>query len=206
MDLVLPVILTVIILFAIFALLALGWRNRLKRQAGIDPLPQVPAGRGAPLLAVPGQYVATTTAGDWLDRVSVHQLGLRTNAVMEVDSDGVLISRNGAADLWIAAGALSEVRTESGMAGKFVERDGLVVLSWKLGATAVDTGFRTREAAAKKPLLAALAALAEPADRTEQSDQAGRTDQSDPAGRTDPAAPAGPAEPSTEQTPHGKNS
>ena len=32
------------------------------------------------------------------------------------------------------------------MAGKFVEKDGLLVLSWMLGGHELDTGFRTRHA------------------------------------------------------------
>ena len=37
-----------------------------------------------PLAAAEGQYVATTTAGDWLDRIAVHGLGIRTNAELSV--------------------------------------------------------------------------------------------------------------------------
>ena len=46
-----------------------------------------------------------------------------------------------------------------GMTGKFVEKEGLVILTWRLGALGVDTGFRTRHAAHKAQLLAAAAAL-----------------------------------------------
>ncbi len=42
------------------------------------------------------------------------------------------------------------------MAGKFVEKDGLLVLSWMLGTRELDTGFRTRNAADKTLLLNAL--------------------------------------------------
>ncbi len=35
------------------------------------------------------------------------------------------------------------------MAGKFVEKDGLLVLTWILGTHELDTGFRTRRAADK---------------------------------------------------------
>jgi hypothetical protein len=161
MDKVLPTILIVLLTLAVFALLAAGWRNRLRRQADVAPLPDVPAGLREPDLAVEGQYVATTTAGDWLDRLAVHSLGLRTNAVVELHGPDVLIRRSGAPDLFLAADRLDGVRLERGMAGKFVEADGLVVLSWRLGTNAVDTGFRTRHAADKKPLLAALTALTE---------------------------------------------
>jgi hypothetical protein len=46
------------------------------------------------------------------------------------------------------------------MAGKFVEKDGLAVLTWSLGGTLVDTGFRTRRAEDKARLVAAVQAVA----------------------------------------------
>ena len=151
--------LTLVLAFVVIGLMGLGWRNRLKRQSGVAALPEIPAGLGTPVLSVAGTYVATTSAGDWLDRIAVQSLGLRTNATVDVFDDGVLITRSGAPDVYIAAGALAEIRLESGMAGKFVEKDGLVVLSWTLGDTPVDTGFRTRAAAEKTPLRLALEKL-----------------------------------------------
>ena len=143
----------------IFALLAVGWRNRLRRQADVGPLPGVPAGLGAPLAAADGQYVASTTAGDWLDRIAVHNLGIRTNAELSVHPEGVLFDRSGAAPVFIPAARLTGVRQESGMAGKFVEKDGLLVVSWMLGARELDSGFRTRHAEDKTTLLNALQEL-----------------------------------------------
>ncbi|AOT04748.1 PH-like domain-containing protein [Arthrobacter sp. U41] len=140
----------------IFAMLAVGWRNRLRRQADVDPLPEIPAELGAPLAAADGQYVASTTAGDWLDRIAVHNLGIRTNAELSVHPEGVLFDRSGAGPVFIPAARLTGVRQESGMAGKFVEKDGLLVLSWMLGTRELDSGFRTRHAEDKTTLLNAL--------------------------------------------------
>ena len=140
----------------IFALLAVGWRNRLRRQADVDPLPEIPAELGAALAVADGQYVASTTAGDWLDRIAVHNLGIRTNAELSVHPQGVLFDRSGAGPVFIPAASLTGVRQESGMAGKFVEKDGLLVLSWMLGSRELDSGFRTRHAEDKTTLLNAL--------------------------------------------------
>ena len=140
----------------IFALLAVGWRNRLRRQADVDPLPGIPAELGAALAVADGQYVASTTAGDWLDRIAVHNLGIRTNAELSVHPEGVLFDRSGAGPVFIPAASLTGVRQESGMAGKFVEKDGLLVLSWMLGSRELDSGFRTRHAEDKTILLNAL--------------------------------------------------
>lgn len=156
---ILPGILTLLIVAVAFALMWWGWRNKLKRQGNVGELPTVPADLGAALISVPGQYVVTTSAGDWLDRLAVHGLGIRTPAVVHVYSTAVVVERKGAQDLFIAAEDLTEVGTKAGMAGKFVEKDGLVVISWRLAGTEVDTGFRTAEAGAKRPLLDALTAL-----------------------------------------------
>ena len=156
MDKILPGLAMLAIAAVVFVLLAIGWRNRLKRQADVEPLPPVPAAPGEPLASADGQYVATTTGGDWLDRIAVHGLGLRTNSSLAVYPHGVLFDRSGAPALYIPAASLGGVRQDSGMAGKFVEKDGLLVVTWMLGSHELDTGFRTRRAADKDTLFAAL--------------------------------------------------
>lgn len=170
MDWLVPVALSLGLIIVLFGLVALGWRNRLRRQSHIAPPPAAPADLGAVLYEAQGQYIATTTAGDWLDRVAVHGLGVKSDATAAVFRDGVLFARSGAPDVFIAREALRSVRLERGMAGKYVERNGLVVLTWQLNDGAVDTGFRTRHAEGKNQLLAAAAALIEdPQDSTEQT-------------------------------------
>lgn len=142
-----------------FVLIALGWRSRLRRQADVEQPPAVPAELGPAAVVVEGQYVATTTAGDWLDRIAVHGLGFRGNAEASVHPEGLLFDREGFPPLFVPRAALTGQRQDSGMAGKFVEKDGLVVISWTLGTRAVDTGFRTRHAAGKQPLIDAIQEL-----------------------------------------------
>lgn len=89
----------------------------------------------------------------------MHGLGLRGNAVAAVHPDGVLFTRTGARAVFIPRADLASVQLASGMTGKFVEKEGLVVVTWRLGALRVDTGFRTRHAAHKAQLVAAIAAL-----------------------------------------------
>jgi hypothetical protein len=167
-----PFILTVLIILAIFALLGIGWRNRIKRQSDVPDLPEVPAEFEPQRFEAAGQYVVTTKGGDWLDRIAAHGLGVRTNATMHVHPEGVVIERSGAGTIYIAKDSLREVRTESGMAGKFVERGGLVVVTWMLGQLEVDTGFRTTAAEAKPALVAALKELL-PDGGTQDSPDAG---------------------------------
>ncbi|WP_028267131.1 PH-like domain-containing protein [Arthrobacter sp. MA-N2] len=150
-------LLIVVVLAALAAgLIAKGWRSRLKRQASLGQLPDVPEQLSPAMVVTEGQYVATTTAGDWLDRIAVHGLGFRGNAEVSVHPEGVLFDRAGTGPLFVPAAAVSDCHSANGMAGKFVEKDGLVVLSWMLGEHELDTGFRTRHASDKQPLLEAL--------------------------------------------------
>lgn len=153
MDKLLPGIGMLAVAAVIFVMIGIGWRNRRRRQADVDPLPAVPARLDPAITTAAGQYVTTTTAGDWLDRIAVHGLGIRTNAVLQAHPEGALFERTGAGPLFIPAGNLTGIRLDSGMAGKFVEKDGLLVISWMLGDHELDTGFRTRRAEDKTALL-----------------------------------------------------
>jgi hypothetical protein len=118
-----------------------GWRARAERQADIAAPAAPPAGAddGA---GVAGQYVATTTAGDLLDRIVVHGLGNRGRADLYVHTEGVLVDRVGEPALWIPKESLRAVRLGSGQAQKAFEAGGLVLITWLLGDLEVDTGFR----------------------------------------------------------------
>jgi hypothetical protein len=160
---------TLAIIAVVLVMIGIGWRSRLRRQAGVEPLPSVPADPGVPGARAEGQYVTSTTAGDWLDRIAVHSLGIRTNAVLSVYTHGVLLDRSGAPAVYIPAESLAAVRQESGMAGKFVEKDGLLVITWDLGTHTLDTGFRTRRAADKDALYDSLQQLIAAAPKADPS-------------------------------------
>jgi hypothetical protein len=158
-----PGLLMLALAVALVALVGVGWRGRLKRQGSVAAPPAVPEDTGAERFRCAGQYVVTTSAGDWLDRIAVHGLGVRTTADAVVADAGVVFERMGAAPLFIPVRDLRDVRLESGMAGKFVEKDGLVVMGWQLGGQGVDTGFRPRYAQEKNALVAAIEDLMESA-------------------------------------------
>ncbi|MEX5298319.1 ABC transporter permease [Kocuria sp. CPCC 205292] len=161
MDQLPTVLVTVLVLAVLFALLRRGWSTRVRRQSGIPAPAAPPAGleEREPRLVVPGMYVSTTEAGAPLERIAAHGLGVRARARALVLEDGVLLDRQGAPALFVPAADLVAVGTSSGMVGKFVERDGLAVLTWRLGPTVVDTGFRTQRAEDKQRLLAAVEAI-----------------------------------------------
>lgn len=156
-----------------------AWRARVARTAAVVPaLHAAPEnGWGEPRTApVEVVYVSTTTAGDWLDRVAAHDLGVRSEAVVQVFDGGLRVARTGARDLLVPASALRDARTASGMAGKFVGGEGLVVVTWQApggpdGAAGamLDTGLRTRRADDREVLLAAVRGLVPPAGQAAEN-------------------------------------
>lgn len=141
-----------------------GWQARAARQADL-PAPAAPpelsdgpvAGMaGAPVL---GMYVATTRAGDLLDRIVVHGLGNRGRAELSLDPRGVRISRVGEAPVWIPVDDLRDVRLGSGQAQKAYEAGGLILIRWRLGDAEVETGFRADDPEQHLTTAGALSAL-----------------------------------------------
>ncbi len=141
-----------------------GWRRRAARQISdldLPPLPPTPAEPGPPMTAdVDGVYVSTTTAGNWLDRLTAHGLGSRSAATMAVTGAGVSWLREGAPDVFAAASSLTGARRADGIAGKVMPPGGVVVVTWRLGSTELDTGFRPGSAADADRLVAAVERLA----------------------------------------------
>jgi hypothetical protein len=148
---------TLLVLAAAYAGMYRGWRNRQARQAGLAPLPTVPEDESR---GVEGVYVATTSAGDWMDRIAVHELGVRSIADMAVSEAGLIFHRQGAADVFIPADHLTGVRTDRGIAGKVTaEKSGLVVVTWTHDGRELDTGFRPRRKADTATLTESIATL-----------------------------------------------
>ncbi|TDO47031.1 hypothetical protein EV651_12525 [Kribbella sp. VKM Ac-2571] len=148
---------TLLVLAAGYLGMYRGWRNRQARQADLAPLPTAPE-EGA--RGVEGVYVATTSAGDWMDRIAVHELGVRATADLAVSEAGLIFHRQGAADVFIPADHLTGVRTDRGIAGKVTaEKSGLVVVTWTHDGRELDTGFRPRRKADTAALTASISTL-----------------------------------------------
>ncbi|RII43136.1 PH-like domain-containing protein [Galactobacter valiniphilus] len=153
------VIITLVVVVGVIALILLGWRNRQRRQASVPAPASIPETLSEPRVEVEGTYVVTTSAGDRLDRIAVHQLGLRGPALLSVGSDGVAVLREGNPNFFVPSEALELVDTTSNMVGKAVEKDGIVVLRHTQDGFGFDTGFRPRYHEQKAELLSALRAL-----------------------------------------------
>lgn len=135
-----------------------GWHARAQRQADVTA-PVAPPADAASGPSVRGQYVATTTAGDLLDRIVVHGLGNRGRADLYVRTEGVLVDRVGEAPVWIPAESLRDVRLGSGQAQRAFEAGGLILITWQLGDREVDTGFRADDAEAHVATASTLSSM-----------------------------------------------
>ena len=131
---------------ALIALILWGWRGRQKRQADrIGELPAVPADLGpASIGPTTGLYVGSTIAPSWQDRIAVGDIGHRSTGTLARYATGILLDRDAESPIWIPAESIRAVRTERGLAGKVMTRDGLLVIRWELPTgTEIDTGFRS---------------------------------------------------------------
>ena len=122
----------------------LGWRHREQRQDRIGGHGVVPTALGEPLLApMTGLYAGTTYAERWQDRVVAHGLGRRAAMTTTLTAQGLLVERDGAEPVFVAAADLVDVGVGAGLAGKVMGPGGLLVVRWRDAAgTELDTGLR----------------------------------------------------------------
>ncbi|MCL2454172.1 MAG: hypothetical protein FWD18_02545 [Micrococcales bacterium] len=152
-----------------------GWAGRARRSEALLPaLPQVPDDLGEPLTRpLDAVYVSTVSAGDRLDRVVAHGLGLQASATVRVFTTGVLVDRAGVR-LFLDPEHLRSVATSAGQAGKMLrDPDALVVLEWAPSAPDDGTGetrgplasaLRMRRSADQEALIAAVDTLLRDSD------------------------------------------
>lgn len=187
---------TVLVLVAVLLLawwgMRAGWERRRRRtEVAVPSVADVPADPGEALVGpVEAVYVSTTTAGDWLDRVVAHDLGVRSPAQVTVHATGVVVRRTGARDLFLPAAALRGAAVAPGIAGKVVGRDALVVLTWLPPAPSVspderalDTGLLPRHPADRDALVTAVTALIDVASSDTSSDHPSDLSSDTPAAR-----------------------
>ncbi len=130
-----------------------GWKRRSQQQVElIGTLPTMPHMLGAAVVApTRGMYLGCTIAPDWLNRVTVGDLGYRCKAVLTRYPKGILLERSGTGPIWIPQESMTAIRTERGLAGKVLpgvragadSGGGVLVIRWRLpSGTEIDTGFR----------------------------------------------------------------
>jgi hypothetical protein len=177
-------LLVLAVLTGVYWLMWRGWRNRASRQSGL-PVPVStppkdarfdavrPAAAGAAADEdglIEGVYASTTAAGDWLDRIAAHGLGVRSHARIGVGPAGVFLARDAAPDLFIPAADLLAAAPAPGIAGKVTGGEGLVLVTWSLGGTRLDTGFHPRARKDREPLITAINELLDSSEREARSE------------------------------------
>ncbi|GAA2381308.1 hypothetical protein GCM10009855_21730 [Gordonia cholesterolivorans] len=165
------VVVTVVALAVWLTLVAMvvrGWRNRGRRQAEtVGELPVAPADPGE-LIRGPhtGLYLGSTMAPSWQNRIAVGDFGDRANAQLSAFPAGLLIERSGASQIWIPEESIVAVRTERGLAGKAMSRDGVLVIRWALPTgIQVDSGLRADDKSVYPEWVAAYEEITEKAFR-----------------------------------------
>jgi hypothetical protein len=131
-----------VLLAALIWLMARSWRARGRRQSDIG-LPEIaPESLGPARVETDGFYVATSRAGDPLDRIVVGGLGFRGRAVVSVHPEGVRLEIAGEPAKLIRASSVRDVGRATWTIDRVVEEGGLVLVAWTLGETDVDTYLR----------------------------------------------------------------
>jgi hypothetical protein len=138
--------------------MTLSWRRRQRRGAGLGAPAPAPAALGEVLAAAEVLYVATTHAGEPLERIAVRGLGFRARGSALVHPEGVVLDLDGSEPVILPAAGL-EVGRATWAIDRVVEPDGLILLGWTLGATRVETALRTPDPAAGRALEAAARSI-----------------------------------------------
>ncbi|MER5278156.1 hypothetical protein ABT025_20710 [Streptomyces sp. NPDC002809] len=133
----------------VYWLMRQGWKWRGSLQSGLSDLATTPDGfaDGEKLLTLTGRYHASTTAGQWLDRIVAHGLGTRSRVELTLTEQGLGVVRPGATDFFVPAADLRDARTDKALAGKVLPEGGLLVITWALGDQLIDSGFRSDHSA-----------------------------------------------------------
>ena len=143
--------------FGIFVIItSVTWRRRISAQQ---------LGLAAPVAiesSLAGQscfYVASTFSDRPLEKVIAHGLAHRGYARLTVTSNGLEVSRTGELSFLIPTADLLEVSLASAVIDRAVEKEGLVVIKWRLGSVELQTHFRFVDSSLRTKTLEALRPL-----------------------------------------------
>ena len=119
-----------------------GWRNRRVRFRHLEgslmrTLPASPS-----LLSFEGLYVDTTLADNPMDRVPVGPLSFRAKAQFSIHPEGLVVGAQGEAPVVLGSGGGIEAGLATWTIDRVVEPEGLVMIRWTLGDTALDSYLR----------------------------------------------------------------
>lgn len=126
-----------------------GWKGKAKKFAELVA-PESALPTDAHLLCGPleARFAGTTTHGNWLDRVTVFDLGTPRGVAVSLYQEGLWLTDSDTFSLWIPKSAITKITTSRGLAGDVVEPDGMIIIEWALAQTAesqvmaLDSGIR----------------------------------------------------------------
>ncbi len=142
MDRLIPTLIIVGIIVLAVAGMYFGWRALVRKSADFAAPDPVPGTVGEGITVVAGLYVATTLAEKPFERVAAHGLGFRARTSLAVTHDGIIVKLTGRDPFFIVRSSLLAVQRATWAIDKAVEPGGLVVVTWRLGDTELDSYFR----------------------------------------------------------------
>jgi len=161
-------LITALLALAIFAgliaLAAASWRRRRKEQsvgfsAPAESLAELTNNVDFALVSVKAQYVATTVAGEPLNRVTAYGLGFRGRATVLAGEAGIVIDRKGERALAISNQQIFGTEFVQAVIDRAVEKEGLLAINWRQDQTELTTVLRFNSAADRNTVLQASSAL-----------------------------------------------
>lgn len=129
MDKAIGAIVAVAVVAIVAWLVLRSWRRRTARDAALSAHP-VPAGLGIATLEAEVLYVATTPAGEPLERLALPGLAFRGAGRVEILPEGVILRIAGEPVSFIPVDRLIGAETASYAIDRGVEPDGLIAVSW----------------------------------------------------------------------------
>ncbi|QNO36382.1 hypothetical protein H4J02_07480 [Protaetiibacter sp. SSC-01] len=167
-----PALAVLALLVIAFVFMALGWRNRRRRQTALDVVAVPPAEIGEELARESVLYVATTLAEQPLERVVVEGLAFRAKGEVRIAANGLVLDLRGSRPAFIPVADIRGVGLATWTIDRGVEDGGLVFLRWELGGQAVDTYLRSERS---QELLDALTELSPTAAAAAKAESAATT-------------------------------
>lgn len=130
-----------------------GWLRKQSVQSEIE-IPQSDKPENFTAIAtISGRYLASTAAGAWLTRIAVHDLGIPSRCEVHIAAEGMFIERPSATSIFIPRDHILGIRSDRAIAGRAFEKDGIVIVTWRLGDIEVDSGLRADDTAGHLQLL-----------------------------------------------------
>jgi hypothetical protein len=156
-DKLLPTLAIAVVVVLVLLLAFAGWRRRVRRDAPAGGGYPAPVELGPQTAAADVLYVATTKAGEQLERLALPGLAYRGKGALSVSSDGISIRVAGEPPVFVPAAALTGVGSASFTIDRVVERDGLLRFGWTTsGGVAADSYFRVVDPVGRDAVSAAI--------------------------------------------------